>query len=163
MAGAMHLAALRTGILGAVLAWAAAAQTGSIERDMLAAHNAVRARVDVPPLVWSETLAAYAREWANTLAASGRFEHRRRGRYGENLFAVHNTRFLPVQVVNDWAGEARLYNLRSNTCRGDCGHYTQIVWRRTREVGCAVARNGPREVWVCNYSPRGNRVGERPY
>jgi PadR family transcriptional regulator len=49
------------------------------------------------------------------------------------------------------------------SCRGVCGHYTQIVWSNTREVGCGVARDSNREVWVCNYNPPGNWIGERPY
>ncbi len=44
-----------------------------------------------------------------------------------------------------------------------CGHYTQIVWRGTTTLGCAVARSSFREVWVCEYSPAGNIVGQRPY
>ena len=30
-------------------------------------------------------------------------------------------------------------------------------------LGCAVARRGSREGWVCEYSPPGNYVRERPY
>jgi pathogenesis-related protein 1 len=44
-----------------------------------------------------------------------------------------------------------------------CGHYTQIVWRNTKAVGCAVGGKGAREVWVCDYDPPGNYVGQRPY
>jgi hypothetical protein len=44
-----------------------------------------------------------------------------------------------------------------------CGHYTQIVWRNTKSVGCAVARGKGVEVWVCNYDPPGNYAGQRPY
>ena len=40
----------------------------------------------------------------------------------------------PAQVVGDWAGEARDYDYRSNSCRDVCGHYTQVVWRATREA-----------------------------
>jgi hypothetical protein len=38
-----------------------------------------------------------------------------------------------------------------------------LVWNNTREVGCAVASEPGREVWVCNYDPPGNWIGERPY
>ena len=43
---------------------------------MLDAHNAIRARVGVPPLVWSDQLARVAQEWANHLIDTGRFGHR---------------------------------------------------------------------------------------
>ena len=70
---------------------------------------------------------------------------------------------LPTDVVGVWAAEARDYSYRANTCHGVCGHYTQLIWSDTREVGCAVARDASREVWVCNYDPPGNWVGVRPY
>ena len=62
-----------------------------------------------------------------------------------------------------WAAEARNYDYGSNKCSRVCGYYTQIVWGDAREVGCAVARGGGREVWVCEYDPPGNWVGKRPY
>ena len=131
--------------------------------DIVSAHNRVRARADVPPLVWSPRLAAIARDWANTLLARKQFFHRPNGSYGENLFEITGANALPAQVVDEWADESRNYNYRSNGCRGVCGHYTQIVWRDTKEVGCAVARGRGSEVWVCNYDPPGNWVGKRPY
>jgi uncharacterized protein YkwD len=133
---------------------------------MLAAHNAVRAQVHVPPLVWSEPLEARARSWANRLLREGKFMHTPKGAYGENLYEVEGTYAVtasPREVVKAWADEAAFYDHRSNTCRDVCGHYTQIVWSDTRAVGCAAARNSRREVWVCNYDPPGNWVGRRPY
>ena len=53
-----------------------------------------------------------------------------------------------------------------------CGHYTQLVWRNSTLLGCAYARctsNSPFQgvptwdFWVCDYSPPGNWVGQRPY
>jgi pathogenesis-related protein 1 len=135
----------------------------SLARDIVAAHNSVRTRVGLAPLAWSDRLAGTAQDWADTLLARGQFEHRPNGKYGENLFEIDGANASSAQVVNEWAGEARNYDHRSNQCRSVCGHYTQIVWGDTREVGCAVARGQRREVWVCNYDPPGNWVGHRPY
>jgi pathogenesis-related protein 1 len=132
-------------------------------RDMLALHNAVRARVGMAPLAWSDRLAAGSQDWADTLLARKQFVHRPRSTYGENLFEVIGATASSAEVVNTWAGESRNYDYSSNRCRGVCGHYTQLVWSDTREVGCAVARGGGREVWVCNYDPPGNWAGRRPY
>ena len=144
-----------------------AAQTSAdtMSREMLAAHNQVRAGVRLPPLVWSPELAAVAQQWANELLAGGRSAHRPKHQYGENLFEIRGGRSSPTEVVASWAAEARDYDLARNTCRAraQCGHYTQIVWRNTKEVGCGAARLPGREVWVCNYSPPGNWIGERPY
>jgi len=146
------------------LTFLAEAQT-TISRDILAAHNKVRADVGVPPLEWSAQLAGVAQQWANELAASGKFAHRPKGRYGENLFEMQGARATPAEVVGSWADEAKDYDATRNACGTGkvCGHYTQLVWRKTTKVGCGVARRGAREVWVCNYDPPGNWAGERPY
>jgi uncharacterized protein YkwD len=119
--------------------------------------------VGVPPLAWSERLAGFAQEWADYLATHQQFSHRRNSPYGENLFEITGASASPAEVVNDWAAESTNYQYRSNACRGVCGHYTQIVWRDTQRVGCAAARSGRTEVWVCNYDPPGNWIGKRPY
>jgi uncharacterized protein YkwD len=135
----------------------------SMSQSMLDAHNVVRARVGVPPLVWADQLAAVAQDCANHLIATNAFSHRPNNQFGENLFAITGGTPSPAQVVGMWAVEAQEYDVRSNTCSGMCGHYTQIVWRQTRALGCAVVANPNREVWVCNYDPPGNVVGHRPY
>ena len=150
-------------ILAVALTSLLEAQSASVE--MLAAHNRVRAGVGVPPLEWSPQLAAVARQWANELATSGKFAHRPKSRYGENLFEMSGARATPADVVAAWADESKDFDAPRNACRTGkvCGHYTQLVWRNTTKVGCGVARRGPREIWVCNYDPPGNWVGERPY
>jgi len=146
-----------------VVAAAGVAQERQLGRDALAAHNAVRERVGIAPLAWSERLAARAQDWASTLLTRKQFVHRPNSPYGENLFEITGAARSVAQVINAWAEESRDYDYDSNRCRHVCGHYTQIVWGTTREVGCAVARGGGREVWVCNYDPPGNWRGKRPY
>jgi pathogenesis-related protein 1 len=135
----------------------------SLAREMLAAHNAVRARVGMAPLSWSARLAARSQDWADNLLARRQFVHRTNSTYGENLFEIIGATTSSAQVVKAWAEESRNYDYKSNRCRGVCGHFTQMVWGDTKEVGCAVARGGGREVWVCGYDPPGNWVGRRPY
>ena len=135
----------------------------SMPQAMLEAHNVIRARVGVPPLVWSDQLAEMAQDWANHLIAMGGLSHRPNNRYGENIYTISGGTATPHEVVDLWAKEARGYDIRSNSCSGVCGHYTQLVWSKTRAVGCAVADAPRREIWVCNYDPPGNVIGYRPY
>jgi pathogenesis-related protein 1 len=135
----------------------------TLVRDMLAAHNAVRARAGTAPLAWSDRLAARSQDWADTLLTRKQLVHRPKSAYGENLFEITGASASSAQVVSAWAAESQNYDHSSNRCRGVCGHFTQIVWGDTKEVGCAVARGGGREVWVCDYDPPGNWVGKRPY
>ena len=145
-----------------VVLWALTAQCFAQSTEMLAAHNAVRARVKVPALTWSDKLAQEAQRWANRLLASNKFDHRE-SEYGENLFDIRGESASADFVVSTWRAEAQDYDYASNTCRKVCGHYTQVVWASTKQLGCGVARDSKREVWVCNYDPPGNWVGKRPY
>ena len=135
----------------------------SMPQAMLEVHNAIRARVGVPPLVWSDQLDEVAQDWANHLITTGGLSHRPNNIYGENIYTISGGSATPHDVVDLWAKEARGYDIRSNSCSGVCGHYTQIVWGKTRAVGCAVADAPRREIWVCNYDPPGNVIGYRPY
>jgi pathogenesis-related protein 1 len=137
--------------------------SASIAQSMLDAHNAIRARVGVPPLVWSDQLAEVAQDWANHLIATGALSHRPDNSYGENIYTISGGTATPSKVVGLWAKEAPGYDIRRNSCSGVCGHYTQIVWGKTPAVGCAVAHAPRREIWVCNYDPPGNVIGYRPY
>jgi pathogenesis-related protein 1 len=152
-----------TGLLiaGALLLRAQGPPTGG--GAILAAHNARRAAVGVEPLAWSDDLAEAARKWADRLIATGSFEHNPAGPFGENIFEIRGGTATAEEVVAAWSTEERGYDYRTNLCRGVCGHYTQIVWRETTRVGCAAARSADREIWVCEYNPPGNYIGERPY
>lgn len=133
--------------------------------QMLNAHNEWRKRYSVPPLKWSAKLATYAQQWADKLSRENRFEHRADSPYGENLAVASGQQFTPERVVDLWGRESKDYDHGSNSCsRGEtCGHFTQVVWKGTKEVGCGMARKGSREAWVCNYNPPGNIVGRKPY
>jgi uncharacterized protein YkwD len=135
-------------------------------RGIVAAHNYWRARVNVPGLTWSPMLASVAQQWANQLQSRGcPMQHSRGHNYGENLAFFSNMDASPQMVVDMWADERVDYHHNNNSCRAgkQCGHYTQMVWRETKELGCGIAACGNRQVWVCNYAPAGNYRGQTPY
>ncbi|XP_010448371.1 PREDICTED: pathogenesis-related protein PR-1-like [Camelina sativa] len=140
--------------------------TGSFEQQFLDPHNTVRSGLGLPPLVWDEKIASYAAWWANQRRYDCSMTHST-GPYGENLFWGSGSDFTPTFAVESWTVEAQSYNHMTNSCEGSgmCGHYTQIVWRETRLLGCArvVCENGAGVFITCNYDPPGNYVGEKPY
>lgn len=148
-------------------------------RDMLAAHNDRRKQHCVPPLQWSRHLAIHAQSWADKCTNT----HSGQGN-GENLatFAqwsfdprdpkkeVDTLRMTNRQVFEQaWYCEVKQYNFDRPALAGgftqNCapptnGHFTQVVWKSTRFVGCGVKVcqiNGhATHYWVCQYSPGGN-------
>jgi pathogenesis-related protein 1 len=135
-------------------------------------HNQVRATIPVPALTWDPTIAATAAAYA----AKCMFEHSGTKGLGENLAAYAPPKGQKANApVDDWAGEKADYDYASNSCTSgkDCGHYTQLVWKSSQRLGCAVqtcSQNSPFgasfpdwDLWVCEYAPPGNFVGQRPY
>ena len=156
-------------ILAASTAVAQAAPA-DFSQQILAAHNSERAAVGVPPLVWSDKLAADAAPWAKHLAETGTFEHSPasdRTDEGENLWEGTQGGYTPAEMAGMWAGEKRYYQhgvFESGTSNGQMiGHYTQMIWKGTTQVGCALASGGGKDVLVCRYSPPGNFIGQMPY
>ncbi|KAH7915359.1 PR-1-like protein [Hygrophoropsis aurantiaca] len=106
----------------------------------LDAHNHERAKHKAKPLHWDESLARAAQKWADHC----KFEHSK-GKVG------------PYGASAKYNSEHPQYS-----------HWTQVVWKSTTHVGCAVqtcngmfeAKYGPAKFYVCEYSPPGNYVNE---
>ena len=133
--------------------------------EMLHSHNRVRDQRQIPPLRWSYSLEAAAQEWADHLSSIGAMQHDHSRRIGQNLFVSYGRQMPPAFVVGKWADESKDYDERRFKCaHGEvCGHFTQIIWRGTKEVGCGVAGGDNGQFWVCFYSPPGNIIGYKPY
>ena len=145
--------------------------TSEEAQALVDAHNLVRETAlptpdpALPPMSWDTTLAQVAQDWADACD----FNHSV-SPYGENLY-VSTSPNPGTRAVEAWAEEISDYDYESNTCTGVCGHYTQIVWRESTRVGCGFAdcstltgaSFGSGRLWVCNYDPPGNWVGEWPY
>ena len=126
---------------------------------ILAEHNKYRAKHCAPPLAWSDKLAKVAQKWADSLVQQGcAFEHSRTD-YGENLAAGTTGYLPPDEVVGMWYREVKDYDWKSAEFSMEAGHFTQVVWKGTREVGCGKAACNGMDLWVCNYDPAGNVEG----
>ncbi|KAL7586810.1 pathogenesis-related protein PR-1 [Lactuca sativa] len=137
--------------------------------QFLFTQNLVRAAKWEIPLAWDFQLQRYAQWWAGQRKGDCELMHsfpEDDFKLGENIFWGSGSSWSPVDAVNTWAGEEKYYRYGSNTCASgqQCGHYTQIVWKTTRRVGCARVVCDSGDVFMtCNYDPVGNVIGERPY
>jgi pathogenesis-related protein 1 len=141
---------------------------GNEEQAILSYHNEVRSSVNVPPLSWSKELSKQAATWGATLATKGcKLQHNQDSKYGENLFMTSPDRDhdAVIDAAESWESEKENYSGQPLTKANvsAVGHYTQMVWSITSAVGCAKVACNNKLIVVCNYSPRGNQLGAKPY
>ncbi|XP_060192255.1 STS14 protein [Lycium barbarum] len=146
-----------------------AQRTAPSAQEFLDAHNKARAEVGVGPLTWSPTLAKetsllvrYQRDKQNCS-----FANLTSGKYGGNQFWASGMNVTPRMAVDNWVAEKKFYNYANNSCVGSdkCGVYTQVVWKKSMELGCgqATCSKEAATLTICFYNPPGNVIGEKPY
>jgi len=126
--------------------------------------------VGLQAMAWDAELAAAAADYAAELARTGRWGHsapeQRQGQ-GENLWMGTRAAYTPEEMVDGWLTERRMFrrgtfpNVSRSGSWHDVGHYTQIIWRDTLRVGCAVRSSRSYDYLVCRYTGPGNVMGER--
>jgi pathogenesis-related protein 1 len=156
--------------------------------DYIAETNAWRAEVGAPPLAWDDTIAKVAQSWADNLERQGcdmvhstsewqKAAYKAAGgpeeSLGENIAWAccdDPPKQGGIQVVDMWASEKKsyAYGATGDECTshdgGTVGHYTQLVWAESNKMGCGMASCGNKgTVWVCNFYPAGNWMGEAPF
>ncbi|KAJ8023542.1 Peptidase inhibitor 16 [Holothuria leucospilota] len=158
------------------------------QKAILEVHNYYRSKVsptatNMEEMKWDSVLAKQAQDWADTCV----YEHPNKTIHkdyigiGQNLYAIYNVYGLETakpdatEPVESWHSEVQYYYYEYNACVVDevCGHYTQVVWADTTDVGCGINyclsakydNTALPNAWivVCNYSPGGNYIGQWPY
>lgn len=140
-------------------------------QELVRLHNKVRGDVGVGPVTWSKKLAIYAQEWANQLSSTNcKLKHRPNSgkwkqEYGENLFMGVVGNYGVANAVKIWESEKKYYRGQPLNPSNwyDPGHYTQMVWKNSKEIGCAKVECNDNIIIVCNYDPPGNILGQKPY
>jgi uncharacterized protein YkwD len=165
--------------------------TNPLSKDLIdafvTAHNAARARTDLnpppspplPPVSWDPILADSAYNYLSMCESSGGqlVDHNANrvkdyqalggtdSVVGENIYATSGNTVAPSDAVNDWMSEASAYDYSKNNI-SSAGHYTQVVWRDSVRIGCAIV-NCPNARYnntvLCDYAPGGNISGQKPY
>ncbi|AET40701.1 CAP domain-containing protein Ecym_6325 [Eremothecium cymbalariae DBVPG len=132
--------------------------SSDFQSTLLTAHNDKRRlHKDTSTLTWSDKLAQYAQNYADQYDCSGNLVHSNGG-YGENL-AVGYPNFK--DAVDAWYDEIREYSFSNPTFSRSTGHFTQLVWKSTSQVGCGFKTCGPTvgTYLICSYDPPGNYIG----
>lgn len=158
------------------------AETGSAltvdeVQELVDYHNTVRKAVGVAPVKWKPEIAKFAQAWADEIARTGDVKHRTHAegpwkqKYGENM-GWGSSPHTPLDAAKNWQSEISFYTpgtpVPQDFGNFKAGHYTQMVWKATTEIGAgkAVIQAGQYKGWiihVCNYNPPGNFLGQKPY
>ncbi|KAL5236460.1 hypothetical protein ACI65C_003870 [Semiaphis heraclei] len=134
-------------------------------QECLDAHNQYRKKHTVPPLILSKKLCKYAEEWANYLSVKGLLEHRPSSSYGENLFcswtSLPNHRIEGREPVDSWYEEIKFHPFGREPTTLKSGHFSQVVWATSKEMGVGVSSNRSGQIFVVAcYDPAGNFLGQ---
>ncbi|ANZ73364.1 BA75_00070T0 [Komagataella pastoris] len=131
--------------------------TGSLDaisQSLLDTHNEKRALHGVSDLTWSTELADYAQGYADSFTCGSSLVHTG-GPYGENLASGYS----PAGSVEAWYNEISDYDFSNPGYSAGTGHFTQVVWKSTTQLGCGYKECGTNRYYIiCEYAPRGNIV-----
>lgn len=91
--------------------------------------------------------------------------HRPNNKYGENIFYAYSSDYSHVPSARDavkaWYDEIRDHTFGTEKVNNRTLHFTQVIWKGSREMGIAMAKNSKGETYVvANYEPRGNYRGQ---
>ncbi|KAI0097918.1 CAP domain-containing protein [Nemania sp. FL0031] len=125
---------------------------------ILNSTNVYRAAHNASAITWNTTLESFASSYlaSDAVGDDCTFAHSG-GPYGENLAIGYPNATASVEA---WGDEGDKYNYNKPGFSEGTGHFTQLVWKNTSDVGCGRRLCGERGWYlVCEYWPRGNVIG----
>ncbi|KII65703.1 Golgi-associated plant pathogenesis-related protein 1 [Thelohanellus kitauei] len=129
-------------------------------KDIIIFHNQERQLHSVEGLTLCQKLCDDAQKHAEKLAAYDSMFHDSNLKVGENLYYVKGAPVNPKLVVNCWYKEIKNYDYKNPVFSPNAGHFTQLVWRNSTQLGYGQAQsNSNTHYVVCRYAPAGNVKG----
>jgi len=137
----------------------------TVRKDLLDKHNFYRAKHQVPNLQRLAQLETIAQSYSEKLVSLGYLVHSSNtlnGEYiGENLYFGYNAGYVGTKPVESWYEEIHSYDFANPGFKSGTGHFTQVVWKNSKQIGCGVACGSNDYCYVtCNYYPGGNYLGQ---
>ncbi|GCB69396.1 GLI pathogenesis-related 2 [Scyliorhinus torazame] len=127
--------------------------------QLLKSLNEYRAKHGAGPLALNTVISKKAEKWAKHLVSSKTLQHSDTP-HGENIWCQQGHGSLPVtgqEVADSWYNEIKCYDFASPGFQKNCGHFTQLVWRESKEVGVGLASDGKGlTMVVAQFDPAGN-------
>ncbi|KAF6202933.1 hypothetical protein GE061_003340 [Apolygus lucorum] len=158
--------------------------TPKMRKDLMRLHNEFRNKIaggslkgwpsaaDMAKVTWDENLAKSAQRWA-TQCSDGHDKCRITPEFevvGQNILRTASSTHEFNTSIAPWTNEideASVDLIEKYHFSPETGHFSQVVWAKTRRIGCgAVSYKRERLFWmviVCNYGPSGNFIGTPMY
>ncbi|MEE6508233.1 hypothetical protein FKM82_019903 [Ascaphus truei] len=147
----------------------------TVKNIIVNTHNILRSQVNPPAsnmlkMRWNDEAAKTAERWANTCNAFHSPKELRQitdFSCGENLF-MSTFKASWKDVIESFYSEVVdfEYGKGAKIPGQEIGHYTQVVWFRSFQVGCSVVfcpESQYQYLYVCHYCPPGNNVDSMGY
>ncbi|KAM3867763.1 Golgi-associated plant pathogenesis-related protein 1-like [Diretmus argenteus] len=134
----------------------------SFKQEFLDTHNDRRAKHSVPPMTLSDDLNASAQKWADYLLSIKTLKHSSTDN-GENVYYASGSAPMKQtgkEAVESWYKEIKDYSWSSPGYSSNTGHFTQVVWKDSTELGVGMATDGSTIFVVGQYRPAGNMNGK---
>ena len=131
--------------------------------DALRSHNKYRKIHHSPDLKLNKDICNIAQKYAENLAKNNIMQHSdntyKGDNLGENIFMCRGIEATGEYVTNSWYEEIKIHNFNGDYQNGS-GHFTQVVWKESKEVGFGISKNKSGYTYVVgNYFPAGNILG----
>ena len=137
-----------------------------IKKDILYSHNFYRRRHQVDDLKWNSEIEAIAQEYSEKIIFSSplkRSSNTYKGEsLGENLYVSKGGIGINgKEITYVWYNEVDNYDFSSHSSKNNqiSSHFTQLVWKETKEIGCGATCFDTYCGCICNYYPAGNSIG----
>ena len=135
-----------------------------IREEILTNHNYHRKRHQVDNLVRNAEIEQVAQSYSEYQASIDSMQHSNNKKYGENLYYCGSSSGECVtgkKASEMWYDEVKDYDFDNPRYIKGTGHFTQLVWKGSKQIGCGAACNSNKNCYLtCNYYPPGNYQSE---
>lgn len=129
--------------------------------EITAYINKYRILHKAKPIIYNTDISAFSQFWADNILSTKEFKHSANHKYGENLFSMSSTRKVKkisvvTTAIDCWYKEVNEYDFDNPQFTHGTGHFTQLVWDKTKFYGIGYSYKNGKSVVCMNFDPPGN-------